>query len=170
MELEFHQHKRLLGVFVNVARFLGWLLLVHFFLGLGGIIYYLSQTGDERASLIITSGIRESLMQALLPGLLALGLAQFLRYLTEEDYHPGWILRHADWICYLLAAMCLIEIVALLSRILIMPQSTEALMLCLTGMISPNLASLLAKALLLIGVGVALRRLTPIVDESRTLV
>ena len=33
-------------------------------------------------------------------GLLALGIAQLIKYLLETDYKPGWILRNADKLLY----------------------------------------------------------------------
>ncbi|HUU93879.1 MAG TPA: hypothetical protein VM238_22015 [Phycisphaerae bacterium] len=97
-------------------------------------------------------------------GIIALGLAQLIRFLLADAAKPGWILRHGDMFLYLYAAT---EVLAQLAN-----QSVIAAHLGDRWLV-PFAASVpfsLAKALVLIGLGLVLRRVIPMAEESKTLV
>ena len=100
-------------------------------------------------------------------GLAILGLVQFIRYLVEEDYKPGWILRHGDMFFYLYALFIILSVVWVYTTI--------------PGFLSPSsyigvfkilmiVFSITVRVLILVGFGQILRRILPVIEESKTLV
>jgi len=105
-----------------------------------------------------------------LPGLLMLGPAQFIRYLSEKSYRPGWVLRCAEGILYLYAI--LLPVQAIYSYF----SPTEPALLkggFATGAATLSSLTILltaAKVTILIGLGQILARVMPVIEESKTLV
>jgi len=100
-------------------------------------------------------------------GLAILGLVQFIRYLVEEDYKPGWILRHGDMFFYLYALFIILSVVWVYTTI--------------PGFLSPSsyigvfkilmiVFSITVRVLILVGFGQILRRILPVIEESKSLV
>jgi hypothetical protein len=97
-------------------------------------------------------------------GIITLGLAQLIRFLLSDAAKPGWILRHGDIFLYLYAATGLLAQLAYQSVIAVHLGSQWLLPFAAYVPFS------LAKALILIGLGLVLRRVIPMVEESKTLV
>ena len=99
-------------------------------------------------------------------GIGVLGLSQFIKYLVDKDYKPGWILRHGELFCYLYALLTVLSVVWVYTThpfdhsehmnkdfpIIIVVFSTSV------------------RVLILVGLGQILRRILPIIEESKTLV
>lgn len=103
----------------------------------------------------------------LLTGLLALGIAQFIKYLSDSKYQPGCLLRCGEGILYFYAVLVVAEVIW---RYLFCPAYTRQF-----GSADPLLflAVLLvtgAKVLALVGLAQILWRVMRVVEESRTLV
>ena len=94
-----------------------------------------------------------------------LGLAQFVRYLYENDYLPGWILRHGDMFFYLYAFLTIVEVVWIY-----MTNDHSTPSDIRMGMGFVNVSSILVKVMVLVGLGQILRRLMPVIEESKSLV
>jgi hypothetical protein len=100
-------------------------------------------------------------------GLLVLGVAQLIWYLLETDRQPRWILRNADKLLYTYTAIligyyCWIgatEVILHFNEPYDFPLRLIALVVFI-----------LVKLLVLVGVAEVLRRLLPMIEESRTLV
>lgn len=103
-----------------------------------------------------------------LPGLLALGVAQFIRYLSERDYRPGWILRCAEGILYLYAVLLVTHLIFgnIFSAKTVIPEMGFS---TLPITLFPLLVTA-AKVTILIGLGQILARVMPLIEESKTLV
>ncbi|MFH1884270.1 MAG: hypothetical protein ABIL62_16355, partial [Planctomycetota bacterium] len=100
-------------------------------------------------------------------GLAILGLVQFIRYLVEEDYKPGWILRHGDMFFYLYALFIILSVVWVYTTIpgFLSPSSyTEVFKILMI------VFSITVRVLILVGFGQILRRILPVIEESKTLV
>ena len=100
-------------------------------------------------------------------GLLVLGVAQLIRYLLECEYRPGWILHDADKLLYVYAAIliayyCWAGVTEMISRFN-EPYDFPLRLIMLVIFI-------LVKLLALVGLAQLLRRLLPMIEESRTLV
>ena len=100
-----------------------------------------------------------------LSGFLALGLADLLRYLLGVRQQPGWFLEHAEMGLYLLAACRLMNHIFLscyqAQAVSVMPRYA---VIGISGIMPA------AGALMLVALGLVLRRAIPIIEESRTLV
>ena len=100
-------------------------------------------------------------------GLLALGIAQLIWYLLEKDHKPRWILRNADKLLYTYTAISTVyycwrgmaEVVYRFHQPYDFPFRLIFTVLFI-----------LLKFLVLVGAAQILRRLLPMIEESRTLV
>jgi hypothetical protein len=95
---------------------------------------------------------------------------QFIRYLFEDTRKPGGILRNADRIFYIYAVFLIVKTYfkyfwysAWYAEVI----ESEPLRLMF---IQPFLLPTLAKVLILVGLGRFIRRILPIIEESKTLV
>ena len=91
-----------------------------------------------------------------------LGLPQFIRYLVERDYKPGWILRHGDMFFYLYALLTILETFWVYMTNYHPPSLSDM------GFIT--VFSIVVKVMALVGLGRILRHLMPVIEESKTLV
>jgi hypothetical protein len=102
-------------------------------------------------------------------GIVVIGLAQFVRYLCEHNYKPGWILRHGDKVLNLYAAVLIIGPVAW-SFFQITRTKNFSMYELLVGHLLAGLLPSLACGVIFVGMGQVLRRMLPMIEESKTLV
>jgi len=100
-------------------------------------------------------------------GIGIIGLAQFIRYLVERNYKPGWILRHGDMIFYLYALLTILHVVWVYMNA---PNYHSPSLNVRVHVILATVFSTAVKVLILVGLGQNLRRLMPVIEESKTLV
>jgi len=98
-------------------------------------------------------------------GIVILGLVQFIRYLVERNYKPGWILRHGDMIFYLYALLTILNDVWVY-----MTNYHSPSLYTRVPVIFATVFSTTVKVLILVGLGQILRHLMPVIEESKTLV
>ena len=96
-----------------------------------------------------------------------LGLAQFIRYLVERNYKPGWILRQGDMIFYLYALLTILNDVWVYMNA---PNDHSPSLYIRVLVIFVTVFSTTVKVLILVGLGRILRHLMPVIEESKTLV
>jgi hypothetical protein len=157
------------------ARVVGWALLG------GGVVWLLIFTLSilavtDAAGEMRWPGLSRNLVYALLmfllafvgPGLVALLLAQFIRYTSQTEGQAGWMLRHGPWLLYGCAFVLLVQAGLNLAG-WALPVATDPDKAGLL-FLGPSLVPLLAKVLICIGLGHVLGRILPVIDESRTLV
>jgi hypothetical protein len=99
-------------------------------------------------------------------GIGVLGLSQFIKYLVDKDYKPGWILRHGELFCYLYALLTILSVVWVYTidpfdRSEHMNKSLPILIVVFSTTV---------RVLILVGLGQILRRILPMIEESKTLV
>lgn len=118
----------------------------------------------------------EPFVTLILPGLLAMVAAGLIRYLRDENRPPAWLVRQGDKILYLAALAILTRFLTaiLLSRTqwvssIFGPGVIDTSVTILT-IVVPNICQVLAKMLIAIGLGQALCRLLPIIEESKGLI
>jgi len=99
-------------------------------------------------------------------GIGVLGLSQFIKYLVERDYKPGWILRHGELFFYLYALLTVLSVVWVYT--LDPFDHSEHMNKGLPTLIV--IFSTIVRVLILVGLGQILRRILPIIEESKTLV
>jgi hypothetical protein len=103
-------------------------------------------------------------------GLILIVVAQFIRYLFNTEYQPGWILRHGEKILYAYAFLIFVHALVFIKQFLMgqyfFHTSCEALEVC--NALTYCLIRL-SIVLILIGSGQLLRRILPAIKESKTL-
>jgi hypothetical protein len=162
------KNRALLHSYCVGARIIGWLLLIIALV----IAVVKSLSGfdmdDQFRPLMIYRLCQQLTMSFVLLGLILLGLAQFVRYLYKSEYQPGFILRHGDIILYLYAVALIISpfFNYYFQMKLIGGIGTRTFLLYLLSAFLPNLA----RALIFVGMAKVLKRMVPIIEESKTLV
>ena len=164
------KNKRLLLTYYWIMRIGGWVFLALVILTAAGKSFALaSRYGDwQEFNRFLHHDVPWGTFTNGLPaGLLALGLAQLIRYLLEPDNKPDGILRNSHKLFYAYTAILAlyycwagtIEVIVHFNE----PHDFPLRMIMLVVFIS-------VKLLALVGIAEILRRLLPMFDESRTLV
>jgi hypothetical protein len=172
------KHRRLLQAYCLIARILGWVLL------LGGIFWLFAVAGntwliaeDQNKIDFLLYVISSLVYDFVIPGFLAFAIGGLLDYLLRSMKKPPLILGMTDKLCYIYAVFLVFKILPLRAmhdgilfvnlRYLAIPELSEQTRILL---VQPLLVATLAKILLLIGIGMILHRLLPVIEESKTLV
>ncbi len=167
------KNRRLLKIYCFLAKLFGGILIL---LGCKALIAHsfvlISTASDISFFLDYFNNVPWVMISFLPTGYLVLGLSQFIRYLSDDEYQPGWILRNVVQFVYLYAVVltvfltisCVIEC-SLIDCIRYPDQwfkiATRILYFVFYGG---------GKVLLLVGLGQVIRRVMPVIEESRTLV
>jgi hypothetical protein len=176
------KHRRLLQAYCLMARIIGWLLI------LGGVFWFfmLAKTlgnimgtiGGQQQIAIVLYCAYSFTYDFVISGLLAFAIGGLLDYLLRPKAKPPLILGMMDKLCYVYAAFLILRFVGGVKsfssdlwfvnfQILDVAALSESTRLVL---MQPLLGPTLAKVLLLIGIGMILHRLLPVIEESKTLV
>jgi hypothetical protein len=165
------KNSRLLRIYCLIIRTIGCFLLVGGALGaLSGLYMIHNKTPHQGPSGTMTLAYFTLACDFLLPGLLAFVISQLLDYLIKPEVKAGLMLRLADKLCYCYAAFLFVKIFT--SRLWVINNkyfeaSQFYHMLFIQTILS---IPLLAVVLVLIGAGVIIKRLLPVIDEAKTLV
>jgi len=158
------ENKGLLKVYCIAALIVGWLLL------LGGLVWFflfisVSQRLESIENFLYL--LSSYTFDFFLLGLLTLGTAQFIRYLFDKGYKAGSMLRFLDKIFYIYA-MFLVGNAAVryFWYIKVVEESNFERLLFAQPLILP----VITKVLILVGLGQILKRILPVIEESKTLV
>jgi hypothetical protein len=175
------KHRRLLQAYCLIARILGWLLI------LGGIFWLFAIVKDFQSNVkniqveadfwghIASFGAylaSSFIYDFFIPGILAFAIAGLLDYLLRPKARPPLILGMMDKLCYIYAIILILKACGSYNWLvkflgiseLGMSESARILL------VQPLLGPTLAKVLLLVGVGMILHRLLPVIEEWKTLV
>ncbi|MHC4558657.1 MAG: hypothetical protein ACYTFW_14450 [Planctomycetota bacterium] len=164
------KNKSLLRSYRLITRIIGWMLLIVALVI--AVVKLLSgfDMDDQLRFYMIYRLIQGLVLSYVLLGLILLGLAQFVRYLYQSEYQPGLILRHGDKVLYLYALALIINpILDYFYRMKIIGMTyanTDSLFLYLLIILLPAIA----RALIFVGMAKVLKRMIPMVEESKTLV
>jgi hypothetical protein len=164
------KNKRLLRFCCDALRSIGQVVLLLGILGVCGITtsVLLSKFGiwhaPEAFKMIIKMPL--SVLNILFIGIGLLGLSQFIKYLVERDYKPGWILRHGEIFFYLYALLTILNIVWVYT---IDPFDRSHYMYKGVTVIIV-LFSTAVRVLILVGLGRIFRYIMPVIEESKSLV
>ena len=163
------QNKRLLKFYCTAAQIIGWLLIV------GGIFWFILTASSYETNLAerpegLMYLISSMLFDFVLPGLIALGVMQFIRYVFGDTGKPGRLLGMADWLFYLYAVFLILK--TYFKYVLYSVWYAEAISLETSRLlfVQPFLLPTLAKVMILVGLAQILRRILPVIEESKTLV
>ena len=169
------KNSRLLRIYCVVAKCLGWFLLMvgalFFTYAIPGIYTMNAGTTQQRKSIEVSTYF--SLTHAfdfVILGLLAFSISQLLVYIIRPEVKAGLMLRLADKLCYIYVVVLIVGAFATANSWFANPQFVEVSQRYRMLFIQPLLSPLPAKIILLIGAGMIIRRLLPVIDESKTLV
>jgi hypothetical protein len=161
------KNKSWLTFYCTTARIVGWaILILAAIIAAIGILSGNFLFGNLPQSRLIF--IQPLIFTGVLPGVLILGIAQFIRYSFESRYKPGFLLRHGDKILYLYAFLLMAGVVW--QHLIV---SMMRIGFNFTSMIPVILASLILtvpKVLILVGLAQVVKRILPVIEESKTLV
>jgi hypothetical protein len=170
------KHRRLLQAYCLMARILGWLLI------LGGVFWLVAIVKDFQSNVenikaeadflvrIASFGVylaSSFVYDFFIPGILAFAIGGLLDYLLRPKTKPPLILGMMDKLCYIYAIILILKACGgynWLVKFVAIPGMSRILL------VQPLLGPTAAKVLLLIGVGMILHRLLPVIEESKTLV
>ncbi len=163
------KNKSLLRSYYIITRIIGWMLLI-----VALVIAVKSLSGfdvDDQFDFYMIYRLFQALsLRYVLIVFILLGLAQFVRYLYESEYQPGLILRHGDKVLYLYALALIVNpILDYFYRMKIIGMTyanTNSLFLYLLIILLPAIA----RALIFLGMARVLKRMVPVIEESKTLV
>jgi len=164
------QNRRLLKFYCNAALIIGWLLIIGGFVWFMPTMMSLNINDLYKGADAILYVVSALLFDFFLPGLILLGVMQFIRYLFEDVNKPGCILRAAHWLFYISAIFLVVK--TYLQYFWnstwyaeVIESETSRLLF-----IQPFLLPAIAKVLILVGLGQIIRRIIPVIEESKTLV
>ncbi|MBN1806952.1 MAG: hypothetical protein JW837_17015 [Sedimentisphaerales bacterium] len=169
------KNRRLLKFYYTAARACGWVLIC------GGTIWFLmfvllTLAVNDAAGTIgwpytvdnfVYSSSSYVFVFAML-GLVALLVAQLIRYMLESEYTPGYILRLGDKILYVYAVFLVGQ--NTLVHYILNPELLSTLKPGHFFFVKPLIVPLATKVLILVGLGQILPRLLNVIEESKTLV
>lgn len=160
------KNRSLLQTYWVAARVIGWVLVILSAIPALLIPYIISGVFHKYPGGIIPmlGPLIEVLFGRLPLGVIVLGVAQLIRYVSESEYQPGWLLRHGTGILYFFAALMFVGPVIRYCFLL------PAIKLVDSSSIAIHLLADVAKMLILIGLGDILKRVMPVIEESKTLV
>jgi hypothetical protein len=164
------KNRGLLRFYCIAARIIGWVFLIVALVTV--VVWVLSGfpgDGGRYQSYRIYSLCERLTLNFALFGLVVLGLAQFIRYLYDNDYQPGWLLCHGDKVLYLYAAALIASSVLYFFFRTAVFTNTLTVSLLFSHFLAGVLPAV-ARGLIFAGLGQVLRRIVPIIEESRTLV
>ena len=158
------KNRRLLNFYCETLRTIGKVILILGLLSVCAIttLVLLSKFGNWRALKgfeMIILAMPLGAFNIFFIGIGILGLAQFIKYLVERDYKPGWILRHGEMFFYLYALLAILSVVWVYTMI---APITPSVILAVF--------STAVRVLVLVGLGQIFRHLMPVIEESKTLV
>jgi len=163
------KNKSLLRSYCLITRIIGWTLLIVALV----IVTVKSLSGfdtEDKFRFYMIYRLFQSSLSYVLIGLILLGIAQFIRYLYESEYQSGLILRYGDKVLYLYAlALVANPILDYFYRMKLFGMTyanTGSLFLYLLIVLLPATA----RALIFLGIARVLKRMVPVIEESKTLV
>ena len=160
------KNKRLLKIYYIAALIMGWILIVLPTVKTAGVIFnlYLWRISGYRMVIVL-----ELVFGQIILGILLLAVAQFIRFLTSHSYEPGWLLRYIDKIIYLYAIVKGAQIIFIYISLEI--QAVDAgPYFSVWGSFTTYAVPAIAWILVLLGLGLILKRSIPVIEESKTLV
>lgn len=164
------QNEKLLKFYYLAALVIGWLIII---LGCSGILIVLvklCQVGwGQSFSIPGAQGVFvRSWYRLIATGLISLGVAQFIRYLFDVKYRAGWLLRYGNKILYVFALFVVWNIYVGI-HIYFRRAAITDLEVWLVNVL-PMLLLNSAKILAMLGLAQVLKRVVPMIEESKTLV
>lgn len=165
------KNEKFLKFYYIALRLSGWILLTLGISSFAITIILTSYLGPEAFGVTAINMPLRSL-HLILFGILGLGIAQLIKYLYIDTSKPGFVLRHGSKFLYIYVALIL-GVMVMRNVITITYLQSGDIKNAKILFLSTSITSLVlfaAKALILIGIGQFLKRIMPVIEESKTLV
>jgi hypothetical protein len=161
------KNRGLLRFYCIAAQCFGWgVLVVVGAAVLGHSLALATRIGDSEALAVYLPNVPWNMISFIPIGIVALGVGQFIRYLIDSECQLSWLLRHGDKLLCLYAVFVIgYYVLGFLRAFSFHTSLFETLVRLLVFVLFPG-----AKVLVLIGLGQLLRRVLPVIEESKTLV
>jgi hypothetical protein len=160
------KNRRLLQIYYLAARIIGWMLIA--VSPLGTIIILSGKSLSSRDEAMVLLYVLQSItLNPLILGLLLIGIAQFIRCVSEIEYKPGWILKKGSTVLY--AAAFIVLMSCFMNYLLFFVISYSVNTLKISNIFTFFIPAA-AKVLILVGLGKILQRILPVIEESKTLI
>jgi hypothetical protein len=164
------KNRRLLRIYCIAARIFGWVLVILSampvlsipFISIAKPAFFHEFLLPEIPKML--NNLLGVLFGLLLLGVIVLGIAQLMRYVSESEYQPGWLLRHGTGVLYIFAVLMFAG--SVIRHIFLLPAIKPVDIFS----IEMHLLADVSKMLILIGLGNFLKRVIPVIEESKTLV
>ena len=168
MNVFVEENKGLLRKCYVCANALGWVTLVLGWIAVFANIFALgTRLGDwEVFREFYFKSVPWGTINCLPIGFLALGIAQFIKFICEKDYQPGRVLRNADKLIYTYAVLFVVSVVIYFIANFSHWDSWAEIIVRTAGYVVWGIG----KTMLLIAVALILKRIIPVIEESKTLV
>ena len=162
------KNKRLLRFYCSAVQTIGALLVA------GGAVWFVMfvcgpvkvESEADRVIEYILYGASRFSFDFLFVGLAAMILSQLARYVFDREYKPGLMLRCGDKVLYLFAVLGILWAWFRWALFAATAEDSTSQFLSLQPLILPTIA----KVLILVGLGQILKRIMPVIEESKTLV
>lgn len=166
------RHESWLATYYALAKFTGWILI---FFGIFNLIGggYMAATGRVANEHFFFAVLIMPFTDGILPGLLALVAAGFLRYLLNPEKRIEFFLVMGDKVLYLGAAVYLAKLFVMCASFPKYYHLSGGLIDILNPtlmVVVPNVLLQVAKILIAVGLAQALRRMLSMINEAKTLV
>lgn len=167
------ENKWLLRLCSGAARFCGLLLLLG--TGVLAAVMAVVTMSDSKGLGAMTEAHSELLLaipHILFYAFLALILAEFISYLLAEQGEPKWILRHGDKIIYAYVLYTIVMAIISVAQLRAVDREMGPVVSLRERhlWLAFTIAFIVVRILIWIGIAIALRKVVPIIRESKTLV
>jgi hypothetical protein len=176
------KHRNWLRFYSNVARLIGWLLVVE---GMTSLVYgqWILLTREELpfssdnplftlSEMKFRAFLVEPFTNMILPGIFALLVSQFFRFLLNNNPRPGWLLRKGELVLYigtLVIALNSLFALRLFGLFFNQAGGNSFSKFLILIVILPTVLPIVVELLILVGLAQALRRVIPIIQEFKSL-
>lgn len=174
MSILIEKNKGWLSFYSLASRIIGWTYIILNMLPVLFISFVVYDTIKTHKTLGIywLPSTLECLFGQLPLGIILLGVAQLIKYICEDGYKLPWLLRHGTFLLYLFALLTFIQSLAqLFTQYWQMSHVTNFVEdFSSVTVITSYALPVLAKMLVLIGLGSFLKRVMPVIEEAKSLV
>lgn len=153
------QNQDMLGLYAAVARIIGLIFILTATFPILQLLSFLA-TGPSSGSIGVAIFSLGRSLQGLLFGIIIWGAAQLIKYVSTKQSRPPWLLRNAIIILYLGALMIMLPYLSILQTLQSLPNILGYLLGLIIGV---------AKMMLVIGLANILKKLIPVIEESKKL-
>jgi hypothetical protein len=160
------KNERFLRFCSRVAHTVGFFLILITFLTIAFPLSAVLWAGSPKniaTNLLLTSFVIR-FIRILFLIFLFLGIEQFIRCLIDIDFKPNWILRFGDKIIYMYAVFIFVTPIHAYTQMPELHNIPHSAVIALAAIFT------FVKIILWVGFGLVLKRLVPIIQESKTII